>query len=63
MEFIRNNKVFVAIVVGLFFPTSIMMGALSILTGLINWVVALGLGVFFVGAKAVELIRERDWEE
>ena len=60
MELIRNNKVFVAIIVGLFFPTGIMMGALSILTGLINWVVGLGLVTFFVGRKVYELLTREE---
>ena len=59
MELIKKHKLFVAILLGLFLPTSqIIFGVLGSALGFVNWVDAFLVGLAFLVRWAYPRVRE-----
>ena len=59
MELIKKHKLFVAILLGLFLPTSqIIFGVLGFALGFVNWGVAFLVGLVFLVRWAYPRVRE-----
>jgi len=59
MELIKRNRLFIAIMLGLFLPTSqIIFGVLGFVSGFVNWGVAFLVGLVFAVRWAYPRLRD-----